>query len=164
MTAGAQVLSLSLRDRLWSLWTPLVRSVETADDAVSQGVRLTLREFPASLPEPFGPRTLEALMPTLDNLERALLANIRGDRALSQRIARALTDAFFLLRRHGAESFSPSAEPFDPSLHEAVEVRDTHVVPEMHVLYCTKRGWTVEGTLVRPASVVVERRWSERAS
>src|SRR5262249_45764147 len=62
------------------------------------------------------------LLPVLDNLERALDHADEGA-SLFEGVRLVHSDLVGVLQRSGVESFDPSGEPFDPTLHEALSTR-----------------------------------------
>jgi molecular chaperone GrpE len=98
------------------------------------------------------------LLPVLDNLERALAnAGDNGDpSSLVEGVRLVRADLVGVLERSGVESFDPSGEPFDPTLHEALSTRPapegTHPGVVMDVV---EKGYRLNDTVLRPARVVV---------
>lgn len=103
-------------------------------------------------------RILEDLMPVLDNLGHALAAS-----KLPTADAKSLAAGFEMIAQqiktslsgHGLVEVSPVGQPFDPNLHEAIAQQPSAEVPADHVAVVTRVGYTLNGRLVRPASVVV---------
>ena len=58
-----------------------------------------------------------------------------------------------VLERNGIEQFDPSGDKFDPSEHEALSVRNDGE-PGV-VLEVVESGYRANGTVLRPARVVV---------
>jgi molecular chaperone GrpE len=96
------------------------------------------------------------LLPALDNLDRALEAAAQDDPLLQGvRIVRSeLTDA---LARVGVESFSPSGEPFDPALHEAMATAPQPPDGPANgtIVEVYQPGYRLGEQIIRPARVVV---------
>jgi molecular chaperone GrpE len=95
------------------------------------------------------------LLPALDNLDRALEAAAADDPLLEGvRLVRSELSAG--LARVGIKSFSPTGEPFDPALHEAVA---TAQAPEGlssgTVIEVYQPGYRLGASIIRPARVVV---------
>jgi molecular chaperone GrpE len=98
--------------------------------------------------------TLLPLLPVLDTLERAL-ATGSTDSHFYEGVAatfRLFTDA---LTSAGAEPFDSVGQPFDPAIHEAVEVVRNGDAKPGTVTRQVLRGWRLDGDLLRPAHVVV---------
>ena len=97
---------------------------------------------------------LRAILPVLDNLERAL-GHIPDDASdgLAEGLrmtARQLEDA---LRSEGVERIPTVGEPFDPRLHEAVATVPGH--PEGQVVAEYLPGYRLHDRVVRAAQVAV---------
>jgi molecular chaperone GrpE len=103
-------------------------------------------------------RILEDLVPVLDNLGHALNAT-RGANAdlksLSGGVEMIVSQLQSALAAHGLAEISPVGKPFDPNLHEAIAQQPSAEVPADHVAACVRVGYTLNGRLVRAASVVV---------
>jgi molecular chaperone GrpE len=94
------------------------------------------------------------LLPALDNLDRALNAAAEEDPLLEGvRLVRAELAA--ALGRVGIESFSPAGEPFDPEQHEAIVQRPVEGAEQGSVAEVYQPGYRLNGTIIRPARVVV---------
>jgi molecular chaperone GrpE len=100
---------------------------------------------------------IENFLPTLDSFERALKA-AGGDstdfRNGIELIYRQFQDA---LQKIGVQPILAMGQPFDPRVHEAVEMVDTTEVPDHHVLDELQRGYKYKERLLRPAMVRVAR-------
>ena len=60
------------------------------------------------------------------------------------------------LKRAGVESYDPTGERFDPTLHEAISTRpDGDGVEAGTVVETLERGYRLDGQVLRPARVVV---------
>jgi molecular chaperone GrpE len=100
---------------------------------------------------------LKALLPTLDSFERALQTSasdkseFRGGVDL---IYKQLQDALVKL---GLRPIPAKGEPFDPHLHQAIEVVDTKEAEDHHVLEELQRGYKLKDRLLRPSMVRVAR-------
>jgi molecular chaperone GrpE len=94
------------------------------------------------------------LLPALDNLDRALEAAAEEDPLLEGvRLVRSELSA--ALGRVGIESFSPAGEPFDPEQHEAIVQRPVEDAEPGSVAEVYQPGYRLNGTIIRPARVVV---------
>jgi molecular chaperone GrpE len=100
---------------------------------------------------------LKALLPTLDSFERALhtsafdKSEFRGGVDL---IYKQLQDALVKL---GLRPIPAKGEPFDPHLHQAIEMVDTEEAEDHHVLEELQRGYKLKDRLLRPSMVRVAR-------
>jgi molecular chaperone GrpE len=99
---------------------------------------------------------IKNILPTLDSFERALKAGgDAGDfRSGIEHIYRQLQDA---LQKSGVQPIAALGQPFDPRVHEAIEMVDTIDVPDHHVLDELQRGYKYKDRLLRPAMVRVAR-------
>ena len=100
---------------------------------------------------------LKALLPILDSFERALQTSasdkseFRGGVDL---IYKQLQDALVKL---GLRPIPAKGEPFDPHLHQAIEMVDTKDAEDHHVLDELQRGYKLKDRLLRPSMVRVAR-------
>jgi molecular chaperone GrpE len=99
---------------------------------------------------------VKSLLPILDSFDRALASTAGGDdfRAGVELVDRQLHDA---LAKLGVEEFPAQGQPFDPTVHEAVEMVDTEELPDHYVLQELQPGYKLKGRLLRPAMVRVAR-------
>ncbi len=103
-------------------------------------------------------RLVRELLPALDNLERALAAA-----AVEHPEGNQLVDGLRLVRddllgaltRTGVEAYSPEGERFDPELHEAIAQHVVAGATPGTVVEVYQIGYRLNGTLLRPARVVV---------
>nr|MBA3300397.1 nucleotide exchange factor GrpE [Thermoleophilaceae bacterium] len=63
------------------------------------------------------------------------------------------TDLLGVLERSGIEQFTPAGERFDPTLHEAISMREGEETGV--VLDVVEKGYKLNGSVLRPARVVV---------
>ena len=100
---------------------------------------------------------VKALLPTLDSFDRALLtgagqkSEFRGGIEL---IYKQLQDA---LQKLGLRAIPAKGEPFDPYLHEAIEMVETSDAPDHQILEELQRGYKLKDRLLRPSMVKVAR-------
>src|SRR5450755_327799 len=99
---------------------------------------------------------IKNFLPILDSFERALKAGgDAGDfRSGVELIYRQFQDA---LQKSGVQAIVAVGQPFDPRVHEAIEMVDTTEVPDHHVLEELQRGYKYKERLLRPAMVRVAR-------
>ncbi len=99
----------------------------------------------------------EDLLPVLDNFELGL------ESARSHPEASGITQGFemvyqqlkTILREHGIEEIDPGGESFDPHRHESTGTEPDDNVPEGKVLKVVRRGYALNGRLLRPAMVLL---------
>ncbi len=94
------------------------------------------------------------LLPALDNLDRALEAADQDD-PLLQGVRLVREELSAALYRVGIESFSPTGEIFDPSLHEAVVHQPVDGAASGTVAEVYQPGYRLRDHVIRPARVVV---------
>ena len=98
--------------------------------------------------------TVKALLPALDDFERALKVEsadaeyARGMELIYQRFYEAL-------KKLGLEPISGEVPLFNPHIHHAVEMVDTKDHPDQTILEEYQRGYYFKGRLLRPAMVKV---------
>ena len=95
------------------------------------------------------------LLPVVDNLERALQSASESDEAIAQGVRLVHADLIGVLERNGIESQVPEGERFDPTVHEAVSVRQEEGAESGIVLDVVEKGYKLGDTVIRPARVVV---------
>ena len=100
---------------------------------------------------------IKALLPILDSFERALQtgpAEKSEFRSGIELIYRQLQDA---LLKQGLRAIPAKGEPFDPHLHEAIEMVDTTEAADHQILEELQRGYKLKDRLLRPSMVKVAR-------
>lgn len=101
---------------------------------------------------------LRSLLPILDSLDRALkteAADATQFREGMELIDRQFHDA---LSKLGVEPIEAQGRPFDPTLHQAIQMVETDEVEDQHVLDELQRGYKIKDRLLRPAMVRVATR------
>ena len=93
------------------------------------------------------------LLPIVDNLERALASAEEGEQHLAEGVRLVHSELIAVLERNGIEQFDPAGDRFDPAEHEALSVRDEGEAGV--VLDVVEKGYRSNGTVLRPARVVV---------
>jgi molecular chaperone GrpE len=94
-------------------------------------------------------------LPVLDNLERALAAPGGNDRGLREGVELVLKLFRDTLGRHGLSELDPVDQPFDPSIHEAIQRYEVSGVEEAMVVQVLQKGYRLGERLLRPALVIV---------
>jgi molecular chaperone GrpE len=100
---------------------------------------------------------MRTLLPILDSLDRALntkAASLEDFHAGIELIDKQFHDA---LAKLGVQPVIAEGEPFDPNLHQAIQMVDTDEVEDNHVLDELQRGYKLKDRLLRPAMVRVAR-------
>ena len=99
---------------------------------------------------------LKDILPTVDNLARALEeAKDRADDPFVAGVKLVYDGLIKALADHGATPLDSAGEPFDANFHEALAQLPSEDVEEGHVMSEVKRGWLLNGKLLRAAQVVV---------
>jgi molecular chaperone GrpE len=130
-----------------------VRSVADLDNHRRRTIREKdeLRQFATS-------RVLEDLLPVIDNLGLGLAAAKAPNADLKTLVGGISMVAEQLktsLASHGLKEVNPIGQPFDPNLHEAISQQPSADIPEGSVVTVVRTGFTLNGRLLRPASVIV---------
>ena len=129
----------------------LARLQAEFDNARKRAVReqQEFREFAAS-------EVIKGLLPALDSFERALKASGETSEFRNgiELIYRQFQDA---LQKAGVQPVASVGQPFDPRVHEAIEMVDTTEVPDHYVIEELQRGYKFKDRLLRPAMVRVAR-------
>ena len=99
---------------------------------------------------------IKLLLPILDSFDRALASGAADEdfRSGMQLIDRQLHD---ILGKLGVSEIEAEGQPFDPNLHEAIEMVETDQAEDNHVFQELQRGYRLKGRLLRPAMVRVAR-------
>jgi molecular chaperone GrpE len=95
------------------------------------------------------------LLPVVDNLERALASAQLGEQHLAEGVRLVHSELIAVLERNGVEQFDPKGESFDPTVHEALSTRSEDGADAGVVLDVIEKGYKANGTVLRPARVVV---------
>ena len=110
-----------------------------------------LRQFAAS-------GVLEDLLPVVDNLGLAITAAKQPNadvKSLTGGVEMVLTQLKSALASHGLKEINPAGQPFDANLHESISAQPSTEIPEGNVTSVVRPGFSLNGRLLRPASVVV---------
>jgi len=108
------------------------------------------REFAAA-------EALKGVLPILDSLERALKAPAGEAGEFRNGVELIYRQFQDVLQKQGVQPIAAVGQPFDPRVHEAIEVVDTDEVADHHVLEELQRGYKYKDRLLRPAMVRVAR-------
>ncbi|HVM44321.1 MAG TPA: nucleotide exchange factor GrpE [Candidatus Thermoplasmatota archaeon] len=92
---------------------------------------------------------VKALIPVIDNLDRALAhSNDEGLNLLARHMHATLASA-------GLVTLSPEGEAFDAKVHEAIAQEPREGVKAGTVVTVVEKGYVLDGRMVRPARVIV---------
>lgn len=97
--------------------------------------------------------TLKALLPALDNLERAVDAPAGEEYKTG--VDMTIRQLEELLASQGLEAIDAKGAPFDPEIHHAVMREDADGVEPDTVTEMFQKGYKVDGRVIRPAMVKV---------
>ena len=98
---------------------------------------------------------LRAVLPFLDNLERAMDQTGADASAILSGVRMTYDQFLVELRKFGLEQMSAEGREFDPALHEAIASAPWKGLPEGTVLSEARKGYLLNGRLLRPAQVTV---------
>lgn len=130
-----------------------LRSVADLDNLRKRAVREKdeLRQYAAS-------RVLEDLIPVLDNLSLGLAAAKAPNadlKTLVGGVEMVLVQAKSSLAQHGLKEINPLGQVFDPNLHESISGQPSTEIAEGLVSLVVRTGYSLNGRLLRPASVIL---------
>lgn len=110
-------------------------------------------------------RLLRAILPVLDNLERALAHDPSGAgaEAILSGVRMTYDQLLSELGKFGLEQLSAAGKIFDPNVHEAIARIPWDGEPEGTILTEERKGYLLNGRLLRPAQVTVAIRPPEPA-
>lgn len=103
---------------------------------------------------------IKELLPTVDNLERALeharlTQGEEATRALREGVELTFRSLLAALENAGVQRVETEGREFDPQVHEAVQRVPTDAHPPGRVVEVLQPGYTLKGRLLRPALVAV---------
>ncbi len=109
-----------------------------------------------------GAELVKRLLPVLDHLEAALsgISEEEEQNGWAKGVELAVKEFRQVLQNEGLDEI-PADGVFDPSLHEAV---DTAEGEDNKILRVVRKGYNLNGKVIRPAQVVVGRSASAEAS
>ena len=105
-------------------------------------------------------KLLTELLPVLDSMEQGVAAakgegaDVASTREGMELTMRTLQTA---MEKFGIETVDPADQPFDPDAHQAISMQPAEGVAANTVLAVVRKGYRLNGRLVRPAMVVVAR-------
>ena len=100
---------------------------------------------------------VEDIIPILDNLSLGMAAAKQQTdvKAIVDGVGHVLEQFKSTLGRHGLKEVNPVDQPFDHNLHESIAHQPSPAVPAENVMQVVRMGYTLNGRLLRPASVIV---------
>jgi molecular chaperone GrpE len=102
-------------------------------------------------------KVIAGMLPVLDDLER-MVGYTRGmEGEFASGVELIWQKMRSVLSAEGIEEIGPVGRPFDPELHEAIEIVETGPENEGLVVEELQRGYRLQGRLLRPSRVRVGR-------
>ena len=98
---------------------------------------------------------IKDMLPTADNLALALDQAKDKEDPFVKGVQLAYDGFLKSLKDHGAEPFDSVGETLDPNRHEAIATLPSETVEEGKISTEVKKGWMLNGRLLRAAQVVV---------
>ncbi|MCL2487006.1 MAG: nucleotide exchange factor GrpE [Oscillospiraceae bacterium] len=96
------------------------------------------------------------LLPTVDNLERALAApEIPENDPMKAGVEMVLSNTLAAFAKIGVVPFGETGEAFDPNLHHCVSTAESEDFPGGHITLVMQKGYALGDKVVRPAMVAV---------
>jgi len=107
---------------------------------------------------------LESILPIYDNMELGLQSAEQSadPNVVSEGIRMVLSQFQSVLGENGIEEIKPGkGDAYDHNLHEAVQTQPSDEVEAGAVLQLIRKGFSLNGRLIRPATVIVAGEGSE---
>jgi molecular chaperone GrpE len=98
------------------------------------------------------------LLPVIDNFSLALKSSVAKPEDLRKGVELIHKQLQDVLQKMNVQRVPAQGEPFDPNVHEAIEVVESNDVPDHHVLEELQPGYRIKGRLLRPAMVRVAKK------
>jgi molecular chaperone GrpE len=99
-----------------------------------------------------------ALLPVVDSFTLALKNAAGKPEDLRKGVELIFKQLQDVLQKLNIERVPAQGEPFDPRVHEAIEMVETDAAPDHHVLEELQPGYRIKGRLLRPAMVRVAKK------
>lgn len=142
--------------KLSDLEDKFLRALADAENARKRAARARTEGHVAGIAE-----AVNALLPTLDNIELALKNRPNTDAVSVASLFDGVeaTRRVFIegLKSLGVERLDPTGEAFDPNTCEAMSVQEVDTAPTNTVLETVQPGYRRGDYLIRPAFVVVSK-------
>lgn len=142
-----------LEQRVEDLENQLKRAV-----ADYQNLEKRISEGRSELTSFVGGELIKRMLPVLDHLEQALTGISEEEKQSGwvKGVELAVKELNQVLAQEGLDEI-PAGGVFDPSLHEAVDTREG---PDNTILEVVRKGYNLNGKVLRPVQVVVGQRHS----
>ena len=107
---------------------------------------------------------IKTLLPALDNFEHTLQNAHSAENVdvLAKGIRIIYDQMLDILKSHGVQQINALGEKFDPALHEAMMQKTELEQEENIVLEEFQKGYTLNGRVIRPSKVIVNKPESEQ--
>lgn len=99
-----------------------------------------------------------SLLPVVDSFTLALKNAAAKPEDLRKGVELIFKQLQDVLQKLNIERIPAQGEPFDPRVHEAIEMVETDAAPDHHVLEELQPGYRIKGRLLRPAMVRVAKK------
>ncbi|HXA85622.1 MAG TPA: nucleotide exchange factor GrpE [Candidatus Dormibacteraeota bacterium] len=99
-----------------------------------------------------------SLLPVVDSFTLALKNSAAKPEDLRKGVELIFKQLQDVLQKLNIERIPAQGEPFDPRVHEAIEMVETNEAPDHHVLEELQPGYRIKGRLLRPAMVRVAKK------
>ena len=96
-----------------------------------------------------------ALLPVIDNVERALAAQNASAEDMRKGVEMISTQALQVFEKLGVSSFGAVGEAFDPNIHHCVGTVDAEGVESGAIALVLQKGYKLGDKVIRPAMVQV---------
>jgi len=100
----------------------------------------------------------KTLLPVLDSFALALKSSAAKPEDLRKGVELIHKQLEDVLQKLNVQRVPAKGEPFDPNVHEAIEMVESNEVPDHHVLEELQPGYRIKGRLLRPAMVRVAKK------
>jgi len=109
-------------------------------------------------------RVIRSLLPTLDNFEHTVASvhSAEDVNVLVEGIRIIYDQMLDILKSHEVEQINAVGESFDPALHEAMMQKSVPGQEENIVLEEFQKGYKLNGRVIRPSKVIVNKITSEQ--
>jgi molecular chaperone GrpE len=101
---------------------------------------------------------IRVLLPVMDSFNLALKNASAKPEDLRKGVDLIYKQLQDVLQKLNVERIPAQGEPFDPRVHEAIEMVETDAAPDHHVLEELQPGYRIKGRLLRPAMVRVAKK------
>jgi molecular chaperone GrpE len=104
-------------------------------------------------------RIVKSLLPVMDNFEHTMAHTESGEdvEAVVKGVKIIYDQMLDVLKSHDVEQISALGEQFDPALHQAMLQKEDNEKADGAVLEEYQKGYKLNGRVIRPAKVVVNK-------